>query len=409
MKQIKRNVALTLTLVLTVACMWSEGLTAMAAPVFSVPAPTVSWTSIKEAVVKAEAITVSTSDVIEWDELMIWLYDNDDNVIGWNGASLNGGSYSNTFDGTEYINESGTYTVEVLHAASVTVSGNEKPDVKGVSVSAQLTYNHPGVSLSTSTVWWDADGTINWSIVKDDYAYAYSFTLYRDGVFVGEGYADNNYVVNGVEYDYFYDDNYKNNMTIPGIYTVELRVLSSDIEKMGNSDLGYAGEYKVYASGDVEYEDNAPADEGDGTSSNTSSSSWSPSTAEDKERFSYKGSMPVSFTASNAGDYKVVQVMGDVQGQKFFDSIETVLGSYKVGCTLSVVLDYQKLYNIENQITITMKIPEQVKAEGRTYIMIGVDKDGVPYVQKDLDTNPDTITFEVDKGYAYALCYLDAQ
>jgi len=41
--------------------------------------------------------------------------------------------------------------------------------------------------------------------------------------------------------------------------------------------------------------------------------------------------------------------------------------------------------------------------------MIGVDKDGVPYVQKDLDTNPDTITFEVDKGYAYALCYLDAQ
>jgi len=402
MKQIKRNVALALTLVLTVACMWSEGLTAMAAPVFSVPAPTVSWTSIKEAVVNAEAVTVSTSDVLVWDYLLIELWDEDNNVLGYYEDFLYGKSYNGKFDGTEYMNESGTYTVGVLHEA--VVSGNDYRYDYEIATD-QYTYTKPSEELNASTVWWDADGTINWSVVKDSYAYQYSFVLYRDGVRVVGGYADNDYVVDGKEVDYFYDYYFIPYLTIPGKYTVELRVLSSDIEKKANSDLAYSGEYTVYDNGDVEYVDNAPTDKGDGASSN----SWSPSTEEDKARYSYKGSQPISFTASNAGDYKVVQVMGDVQGQKFFDSVETVLGSYKIGCTLSVVLDYQKLYDIENPITITIKVPDQVKAEGRTYIMIGVDKDGVPYVQKDLDTNPDTITFEVDKGYAYALCYLDAQ
>ena len=403
MKQIKRNVALALTLVLTVACMWSEGLTAIAAPVFSVPVPNVTWKTIDEIAISTEAITVSSSDEILQDELVVILLDNNGEFVLANVDPLNGKSRSKSLNWTEYINESGMYTILVDHYASVSGSDGELKDYKRATV--QYPYKKPGVSLSTSTVWWDADGTINWSVVKDSYAYQYSFVLYRDGVRVVGGYADNDYVVNGKEVDYFYDYYFIPYLTLPGIYTVELRVLSSDIDTKANSDLVYSGEYTVYDNGDVEYVDNAPADKGDGTSSN----SWSPSTEEDKARFSYKGSLPISFTASNAGDYKVVQVMGDVQGQKFFDSIETVLGSYKVGCTLSVVLDYQKLYNIENQITITMKIPEQVKAEGRTYVMIGVDKDGVPYVQKDLDTNPDTITFEVDKGYAYALCYLDAQ
>ena len=39
--------------------------------------------------------------------------------------------------------------------------------------------------------------------------------------------------------------------------------------------------------------------------------------------------------------------------------------------------------------------------------MVTVDKEGIPYILEDLDGNSDTVTFNVDKGYAYALCYVD--
>ena len=171
------------------------------------------------------------------------------------------------------MNESGTYTVGVLHEAAVS-GGDPRYDYE--IATDQYTYTKPSEELNASTVWWDEDGRINWSVIKDSYAYQYSFVLYRDGVRVIGGYADNDY---------------------------------------------------------VEYVDNAPADKGDGTSSN----SWSPSTEEDKARYSYKGSQPISFTASNAGDYKVVQVMGDVQGQKFFWYITCYVNSNKIIIIVSLM------------------------------------------------------------------------
>ncbi len=62
---------------------------------------------------------------------------------------------------------------------------------------------------------------------------------------------------------------------------------------------------------------------------------------------------------------------------------------------------------MDSAAKITLSIPKALQADNRDYKMICVSKDGQPIVLDDLDLNPDTITFETDSYYAFALVYKD--
>lgn len=53
-------------------------------------------------------------------------------------------------------------------------------------------------------------------------------------------------------------------------------------------------------------------------------------------------------------------------------------------------------------------IAKELQAPNREYKMICVTKGGIPVILDDLDANPNTITFETDTYYAFALIYKDA-
>lgn len=55
-----------------------------------------------------------------------------------------------------------------------------------------------------------------------------------------------------------------------------------------------------------------------------------------------------------------------------------------------------------------MYIPMQYWKQGRTFTILGLDKDGKPRVYSDKDNNPFTITVDIDlDGYAFDLVYVD--
>ena len=62
-----------------------------------------------------------------------------------------------------------------------------------------------------------------------------------------------------------------------------------------------------------------------------------------------------------------------------------------------------KLTNLDNEIEITIQIPEELRGKGVYYILR--DHDGVCDMLMDLDDNPDTITFRTDRFSAYAIVY----
>jgi len=65
------------------------------------------------------------------------------------------------------------------------------------------------------------------------------------------------------------------------------------------------------------------------------------------------------------------------------------------------------VYKTESKAKITLTIPESLRAKNRSFRMIVVTEDGKAAVLNDLDFDPNTITFETDTYYAFALAYRD--
>ncbi|MDL2300925.1 hypothetical protein LJC58_01065 [Lachnospiraceae bacterium OttesenSCG-928-D06] len=133
---------------------------------------------------------------------------------------------------------------------------------------------------------------------------------------------------------------------------------------------------------------------------------WKPTTAEEVKRTSFKSSVPVKIQ-SVTGTNREVSITGEIQGQKYIDAVESILGNYTIGATFNILIDNGKTYLEGDTIQISMAVPKALMAENRTYIMITVDENGVPHILQDLDSNDSTITFSCEKGYAYSLCFLD--
>lgn len=58
--------------------------------------------------------------------------------------------------------------------------------------------------------------------------------------------------------------------------------------------------------------------------------------------------------------------------------------------------------------SFTMDIPKELQKAGRTFALIGLDKNGMAWVFSDTDKNPETITVTINlEGYAFELIYKD--
>ncbi|MCM1083078.1 MAG: hypothetical protein NC428_06315 [Clostridium sp.] len=78
--------------------------------------------------------------------------------------------------------------------------------------------------------------------------------------------------------------------------------------------------------------------------------------------------------------------------------------------SLEMLIDGVKKGNVkilDDEITITIDIPEEFRSSGREFSMIRLH-DGKTDVLLDIDTNPNTITFTTDKFSLYSLIYKDS-
>ena len=261
------------------------------------------------------------------------------------------------FSRYHYINESGKYYVK----ASVR---NTDGSVSKWITSDILEYERPDTELELIDVKRDADGNVTWKLADESL---------REYMYPNIQYSDKS-------------GKYANQKV-----AAFAQALSKNVDVVANSKL-------VSIQGDAV---------GDVVGTEEPTTTWEPSTPEEIQSFSYRSSIPVSFSVAGANDGSI-SMCGEAQGNLFFDVVESVLGEYTIASTYNIGIDGQKFYETEKEIQMCIKVPASLANEGRTFKMITVDESGVPYIFEDLDNDPDTITFTVDKGYAYALCYVDA-
>lgn len=145
----------------------------------------------------------------------------------------------------------------------------------------------------------------------------------------------------------------------------------------------------------------------DSTESSPIVETWVPQTAEEKKYYSYVGTEKLKIqTSGDAG----IKVANSVQGPLCHQVFESVLGDYSIARTYNIFPGVYNLknpvYELDNELEISIEIPKSLQKDGRTFEMICVSK-GKPYVLKDLDSDGASITIRTKYFYAYALCYKD--
>lgn len=141
-----------------------------------------------------------------------------------------------------------------------------------------------------------------------------------------------------------------------------------------------------------------------GSQQNVSVANWVPTTPDEKKRYAVMGKEAVECVPAATNKY-AVSVRNAMQGPKCFVSFEAVLGDYTIGRTYNILPENKTAYSMSSAAKITLSIPKALRKDGRDFRMICVTENGMPYVLKDLDNDPNTITFETDKYYAFALIY----
>ncbi len=150
--------------------------------------------------------------------------------------------------------------------------------------------------------------------------------------------------------------------------------------------------------------------ESSSTKSNSSSKKvekpWTPTTEDEKERYSYFGREKVSYIVGTEGGYKA-ELVNMMQGRLFFNSVEAAVADYTIARTYNVEVDGKLVYETAMPAMFILDIPEAYLAENREYKMVCVSKNGEISILEDLDMDADTITFLTNKYYAFALVYKD--
>ena len=92
--------------------------------------------------------------------------------------------------------------------------------------------------------------------------------------------------------------------------------------------------------------------------------------------------------------------------QALFDKTR-VSGGWIEAFTFNMAIDGKYEYTLKNG-TLTIIIPKEYRKLGRTFALMGLDKNGGVVIFNDTDTNPDTLTVNLNiEGYAFDLIYKD--
>ena len=82
-------------------------------------------------------------------------------------------------------------------------------------------------------------------------------------------------------------------------------------------------------------------------------------------------------------------------------------GGWIEAFTFNMATDGKYEYTLKNGL-FTIVIPKEYRKAGRTFALMGLDKNGVVIFLNDTDTNPDTLTVNLNiEGYAFDLIYKD--
>lgn len=181
--------------------------------------------------------------------------------------------------------------------------------------------------------------------------------------------------------------------------TLDLRTEKTDSSKKKSSskDEPSDSSFPSYREGGSSFENNEPIIE-----------VWKPITPDEIKRYAAYGREKVSFTTDAASGYSV-SIYNAMQGKQCYDSFESVLGDYTIGRTYNIYPSGKAVYKTDSKARITLNIPTVMQKDGREFRMICVTEKGRPVVLTDLDSNPNTITFETDTYYAFALVYKDTK
>lgn len=195
-------------------------------------------------------------------------------------------------------------------------------------------------------------------------------------------------------------------------YLIKVRTLSRKINNLLSSEwVEYTLDLRT-EKGDQSGEDSSRSgsDSDEGESSDNSSvmavEEWKPVTSDEIKRYAAYSKEKVNYTADVANAYGVT-IQNAMQGKQCFDSFGAVLNDWVIGRTYNILPAGKFAYTMDTKVRIVLTIPKALQKEGREFKMICVTEKGRPVILNDLDTNPETITFETDTFYAFALIYKD--
>lgn len=258
---------------------------------------------------------------------------------------------------------------------------------------------------------WSKDGIFSCDLPDIEYLDTYSFGVNNSNIpTFGSNYVKN-YVTVTLE-----DGHIEFNLNeflekachvTPDSHTVVwVQAVSKDATECSSSE--WSGAY-AFGSGLVGGSSSHTESSSSGDSSSTEAveEEWKPVTPDEIKRYAAYSREKVDFTADAKNSYAVT-IQNAMQGKLCYASFEAALGDYSIGRTYNIFPSDKKAYKMDSKARITLNIPKVLQANGREFQMICVTENGLPIVLKDLDTNAESITFETDTYYAFALIYKDA-
>lgn len=315
--------------------------------------------------------------------------------------------------------------VELFFFHSMQESGNYKFDVttldtngtpKAQVFSDELTYEVATEQLpAPQNVSWSEDGIFSCERPNNDNFMQYVFGVYDSNgrpvvVSFGSPYVKSvlgdDAVTDNEEGITFNLNEYlkKKDVTPSAGYFVKVQATSEDASICRDSEFVAT----MFAGGNVEVaaSDSSSPSTGSSTEEVVEIEEWKPVTPDEIKRYAAYSKEKVDFTAAEGNTYAVT-IQNAMQGKLCYASFEAALGDYSVGRTYNIFPSDKKVYKMDSKARVTLSIPKALQADGREFKMICVTENGLPIVLKDLDANAETITFETDTYYAFALIYKD--
>lgn len=341
--------------------------------------------------------------------------------------TYNKGAYGDLEKGSEVklylfhtIQDGGTYKIQVT-----TLDMDGEPVNQAFSSDLSFVLSDEELPVPTN-ISWDKDGIFSCDRPDNAYFRQYTFVVFdQNGEQVGVGFGSpykglSEFITRNDEEGITFDVNgyleKEYGRTPEKGFCIFVQAGSADTSVYKNSPWS-----DKVMFGNEPYQ--APDNEGDHSSSDKESKDedsrdeespaeevvyeeWKPTTPDEIKRYAVYSREKVEYTTNKENAYSLT-INNAMQGKQCFDSFEAVLGDWTMGRTYNILPAGKAVNKMDSKASIALNIPKALQKEGREFQMICVTEKGRPILLKDLDTNPETITFETDTYYAFALIYKD--